>query len=167
MCKRSRVSRGLETLIFLLEASLRCVCLDAFFFHLFCPCEVLCVLLRHTYCMCPYVYLHMRGKVDIPRRSEMRDPPPWFVYNPPLCLFIHLGGSFPSQQITTVPVISCILCLSAPNTFLCVSPLFYLQIPPCHRKKVRQHSISHLWIPVCFQMWVCCSACPCVFSVFC
>lgn len=45
--------------------------------------------------------------------------------------------------------------LSAPNS---VSSLFYLQIPPCHHKKVRRHSISHPWVPMHFQMdavWVC------------
>lgn len=130
---------------------------------------------QHPHCMCPYVFLHIQaqlgvhefGKVDILHRPEMRAPPP-------PCLFILLGGSFPFQQITAVAVISCILCVCCTAacqllTHSSVSPLFYLQIPQCHHKKVRQHSISHLWIPMHFEMGgmcVCVDLCVCVRSQF-
>lgn len=121
--------------------------------------------------------VHECCKMDILCRSEMRDPLPQVVYNPP-CLFILFGGLPPTLLPSSNHCLGCHLLhfvcllyssLSAPNTSLCVSPFFYLQIPQCHHKKVRQRSISHLWIPVHFQMGgmlVCCFVCLCALSVF-
>lgn len=99
---------------------------------------------QHPHYVCPYLCLHIQawlsvhefGKVDILCRSKMRAP--LVVYSP-------LGW------LISLPANHCCGChllhfmfllyssLSAPNTFLCVSLLFYLQIPQCHHKKVRRH----------------------------
>lgn len=145
----------------------------------------LCVLPSNLRCMCPYVYLHIQahlsvhgfGEVDILHRSEMREPPLGCLHPPP-----HPPSSvYPLGSLVFLPANHCCCChllyfmclvhssLSAPNAFVCVSSLFYLQIPPCHHKKVRRHSISHLWIPIHFQMgavWVRCSLCVCAHSQF-
>lgn len=61
-------------------------------------------------------------------------------------------------------VISCILCVCFTGacqilTHPSVSLLFYLQEPQYHHRKVRQHSVSHLCIPV--LRWD--AVCVCVF----
>lgn len=157
-CVKDQWFLGVWKLVFVLEASLGCL-LSCFHFSLF--------LLVHLYVLhCklhsgyPYVFLHIQaqvtGEVDILHGSEMRDGPlglPVFLPAMQCCCchrlyFMYLAPSS----------------LSAPNAFVCVSSLFYLQIPPCHHKKVRQPSITHLWLPVHFQMaavWLCCFLCFC------
>lgn len=110
------------------------------------------------------------GEVEILHRSEMRDPPGCLQSRPTRSVYPH-------GWLVPLPANHCHGChrlhfmclvyssLSAPNTFLCVSSLFYLQIPLCHHKKVRRHSISHLLIPIRFsEGWRVCVCCPvCVF----
>lgn len=155
------VFAGLE-LVFVLEASLGCL-LSCFCFSLF--------LLVHLYVLrCklhsgyPYVFLDIQAQVSgdtFFMGLRWKTTPPSF---------------YPLGLPAFLPAMQCCCChrlyfmylapsgLSAPNAFVCVSSLFYLQIPPCHHKKVRQASITHLWLPVHFQMaavWVCCFLCFC------
>lgn len=113
------------------------------------------------------------GEVDILHRPEMSGAPPLpppllFTSNPPPVLLSHLF--ILSGRLFFLPANRCFCChllyfmclehgsLSAPNASVSVSPLFYLQIPPCHRKKVRRLSVTHLWMPIRARVgaaWVC------------
>ena len=103
--------------------------------------------------------------------AGLRWETPWLFAIPPypVCLSSWVACSPPSKSLPLLSspafYVSSYSSLSAPNTFLCVSSLFYLQIPLCHHKKVRRHSISHLWIPIRFsEGWHVCMCCPvCVF----
>lgn len=100
-------------------------------------------------------------------RWEGHPPPPPFVYPLGSLVFLRANHCCCCHLLYFM----CLLysSLSAPNAFVCVSSLFYLQIPPCHHKKVRRRSISHMWIPMHFHMdavGVCCSLHVCVRSHF-
>lgn len=136
---------------------------------LFFPSKETCFVFVYTplppCCVCRFVCLHIQaqvsahelGEVDILCRPEMRDPP-LVLHKPPALSVYPLGWlvSLAANHRCSCHLLHfmCLLysLLSAANTFLSVSSLFYLQIPPCHHKKVRQLSIIHLWIPVHSQM---------------
>lgn len=117
--KRSRVSKGLETLIFLLEATFQCVCSDGFFsLHLVPTCGVkksCCVyyLASPLYVSLSHVCLHILFyKVDILCRSEMRDPP-GCVQPPSVCL---------SSWVARFPPSKSLLWLSSPAFYVSAIP---------------------------------------------
>lgn len=129
-------------------------------------CVFLCIFPSNLLCMCLLVYLHIQKQQsvhgfieeDILHRSKMREPlwlcPPTFTPPPsvyPLGSLVFLPANHYCYCHLLYFMCLVYSSLSAPNTSVCVSFLFYLQMPPCHHKKVRQLSIRHLWILIHFH----------------